>query len=357
MSTQQADNTGSFDAGSEFGDPAAAVQTALTGGDPADDTEVESTDDEGQLPEAPDTWSQPSPEDELPTPAGAPKPQPTRTPASIEVKGDKGVKKFNLDPQDTELQQTLRMGLGARKWQRERDEARTELGKIKADHGKVAERAKVWDDLETLARGGHYEQLVRVVLGDAGYKQFTDTMVREHDDYQSSDPDARHAIEKARDGRQRAWETDQAKRREDALQSKLQEIEDRSETDRLRTLGTSALSKYDFRNFHEDTDLANSMNTKLWRLAWTEVEDLAEAGKEITPEMVNKVFAANAKVLRAGGRKVAQAAVTQMVEQKTQQATRQAQIAATERYPAATPTQGWSGTRAKDLLKQLVQGK
>lgn len=341
------DPTQTFDAGNEFaGDPMAQLTQEPAAPAPEADPAVEA-------PEQAD-WSDQPPVDQ--DAQGAPETKTQAAPATLEIKGNKGVQKFDLTPDNEQLKRTLQYGMVAPKWKRERDEARAELAKVKPQVAQANEKAQVWDKLTALTQRGHYEQAVRAVLGDDGFSKFVAQMTGEAAEYDAADPTRRMEIERSRDQRAAAFKDYQAEEKLREREAKLEALESRVESERLRSLGTSELQSHDFRGYIEDADLANAMNQKLWKLAWTELEDVADAGGEITPEHVKKAFASNARVLRAGMQRQVKERVAKVIETKTKDATKQAQIAATERYPKSNEYSGWDGKSAKDLLKRMVRG-
>jgi hypothetical protein len=348
-----------FEAGNEFSNPMAAV----TAPEPQDAPEVETqTPADGDDAPVESTW------DDKPTnPDDAPESDETAAQAAttaaataveFEIKGAKGVHKFKLDPNDEQLQKTLKMGLGAAKWQRERDEARRELAKLKPDATAATEKAQVWDELERLAKGGHRDRVARAVLGDEGYAELVKEIVRETIGYEQATPDERARMDQDRARKEREWQDNTHQRQKKSLEDKYQALEDKIETDRLRSLGTAALQRHDFTGYVADKDVANAMNNKLWRLAWSDLEDMSDQGQDITPESIQRVFAANAKVLRAGQSKAVNEKVAKVIEDKKVAAKAKAQVVATERYPTSQPdTSSWDGRSAKSLLRSLVKGR
>lgn len=283
--------------------------------------------------------------------------KPRAAPATLEIKTGKGVKKFDLTPENQELVKELQLAQGARQWQRERDEARKTKAEVEAALAKERSRAGVWDEIQSLAQAGQSERVVRAVLGDK-FDAFRKQMLGEELGYENGSPEDRAAIEKSRVQRDRDFEKYTYERKLADREAKLSQIEDTHESTRLKTIGTSALQQHDFRRTIQDPDVAQALNDKLWRLAWSDLEDAAEAGQDISPDVITAAFEQNAKVLGAGRNKQVEANVTKVLETKKQDAVKRAQIAATERYPTTKPdVSGWDGRRSKDLLRLLVKGK
>jgi hypothetical protein len=300
-----------------------------------------------------------SPETETPTEDPAPS-EATVDPVSgktIEVKHKGKALEFNLDPEDPKLKKALELGLGARGWQRERDEAQRALKQYKEQLPELEEKAQVWGQLEELVQGDQLELAAQAVLGQEGFARLQDRILEGFRISEGGDPDERYQWEQARSEREQSWKEQQYERKIQELEARQQEREDGIERDRLRSLGTDALVKYDFRSHVEDADIAASLNKKLWQISFTDLQDLVDGGREATPELVRKVFAKNAKVMRGGMGRVAKEAVAQTIEAKKTAAKQEARVAATERYPQQTGgknnLEGWDGRDAKDLLKRM----
>lgn len=339
-----------FEAGSEWTTAEAAVtQPQPTPEAPA----AEEISETSTSADTQDTWDK-DPEDNEPV-VETPKTKET-APSEFEVKGSKGVKKFKLDPNDPELTRTIQMGMDYRRMQQERDQAKQLAAKQAKEFSSVADKAKIWDELNEMARLGHREKIAQAVLGEEGYAKLREEILLEQAAQESGDPDVRYEYEKAKSKREQTWQETQYQKKMREMEEKLSQIEEKGQLDSYRTLGTSALQKHDFRGFIEDKDTATALNNKLWKIAWSDIEELADSGETVTPELVNKVFAQNAKILRAGQGRVANERVNKLVEQRKADTKQKLQVAATQATTGReVDLSGWNG-RAKDLLKLLVKG-
>jgi hypothetical protein len=348
-----------FDAGNEWANspavPTGPSQAAPTTTAPAEATPTEAVSTTDEPSTGTPSWADPDPKAAESTDQPAAK---TQAPSGgeIEVKGPGGAKKFALASDNPELQRTLALGLGARKWQAERDQARKERDKAVKDTVPLREKAQVWDQLDELARLGQRTKVAHAVLGDEGYEALRKEIIREHTVMQGGDPDERNTFERERMTKDQELTRHMYEKKIKEAEGRAQAQEDKAEKDRLRSVATTALVKYDMRNFIEDQDLANNLNNKLWTLAWTDLE--AIDSDDITPEMISKAFASNAKTLRAGMSRSVDAKVNRVIEGKKQDATRRAQAAATERYPTGgqVDLSQWDGRSSKGLL-ELLAGK
>lgn len=357
-------STTPFDAGSEFGSPEEALQAELQSPTPAEveapeEPAEESVEDSGRA-----SWEdQPQDADATPEGAaakadGAAAPKTPAAPAILEVKGNKGVQKFELKPDNEVLKRTLQFGLAAPQWKKERDLANVRATEAEARVKPLAEKAKFQEEVGSLTQAGHYEQAARMALGEKGFDTLVETLVTEALEYAEANPQRRLEIERAREGRGRAYEKWQTQKQISSKDARLEELENGIETQRLESLGTVALKTHDFRRLIDDADLAHSMNEKLWKLAWTDLESLAEAGKDITPAAIDEAFKTNAKVLSSVVKRQTQATVAKVVETKKADAKAKAQVVATANYPKTDgpDLKGWDG-KAKSLLRMMAAKK
>lgn len=347
---------GTFDAGSDFANPAELIQESMSQPAPAPEPAAEDV----ETPAG--TWAD-SPQDPDAEPAEGQPASQTTAADRLEIKGNKGVKEFELRADNPELQRTLKFGLVAPKWKKERDEARARLQSLQSESKSMRTEAGQFKELQTLARGGHTEHAVRGLLGEEAYAQFVQQLVGEYGEYESADPLRRMEIDRQRETRAQAYKDHQTQRKLSEAEAKLAERENAIEYDRIKSLGTHALQRFDFSQDIDDADLAHAMNQKLWVLSLSDLTAEVEASDspddvEITPQMVMSAFARNAKILKANSQRQAKTQVTQTVEKRKQDATRQAQVAATERYPTKAPNlDGWDGRSSKDLLRRLTGRK
>lgn len=352
-----------FDAGSEFTmNGAEAIAAALKGGDnepevQTDDTQVESGEGESQSAEPGEevraSWEDQRPDAEEGQEAKTPKAAPAVP--TLEIKGNRGVQKFELSPDNPQLIKTLQFGTVAPTWKRERDEARKELAAERAKFKTREERATRVDEVEGLAQAGHIEQAARVALGETAFKTLVQQMVDEAVEYAEANPARRAEIDRAREGRYRAFDKWNADREVQRSKTELETLRDQVESDKLQSLGTAALNQFSFKRTIQDPDVAHQMNQKLWKLAWADLEDLAEQGQDITPEAVKQAFSMNYKVLASVIQKQTDTKVTKIIDTKKQDAKTKAQLVATERYPKASTTDAgeWDGKSAKGLWRAL----
>lgn len=343
-----------FDAGNDFAPSAEAVAAELSTPEPEVAPETPEAPEADEATERAAWEDQTEAADETPVPET---PKAPAAPATLEVKGAKGVQKFNLTESDPVLKRTLEFGLVAPVWKKERDLANIRATEAEAKVKPLAEKAARVDEVGSLTQAGFHEQAARVALGEDAFDKLVTGLVAEALEYAEADPARRAEIERSRDGRTRAYDkykTEAEMRKKD---QRLEELESSIETKRLTGHGTLALKANDFRKVIKDPDVAHNLNQKLWKLAWADLEEMAEAGKDVTEADIDRAFSVNAKVLRSVIQRQTATEVTKTIETKKADAKTKAQAVATQRYPQ---TQGpdlskWDG-KAGSLLK-LLNGK
>ena len=286
----------------------------------------------------------------------------------FELKGaDGNTRKIRLDPTDSDLKELLGKGSAADKWRLERDRARRELKALQDERKRLeaaAEKAKVWDELEEFNSLGQFDAIAKTTLGD-NYEAFIAEQRARWEAEHSGSPEQIAEIEERE--RERA-----SKLAEYRYQKKLKELEDRIAADEERSYltkfqaaGSAALQKHDFNKYVDDPHRADALNEKVWEAAVSDIQRYAEKRKlepnQITEQMIHKAVAQNAKLIRGGQAKAAEAAADAVIEKKTKDAERNAQIVATERYPSGGKLpndilSGWDGKSMTALMKRLRRG-
>lgn len=349
-----------FEAGNEFA--AAPVASAPPAPEPqaSEPTSSPAESQPVQVPQSQASWADKVEGDEDPKPADAQPAAPEGSKITVKSKGE--VKEFALDPENEDLKKTLSWGVRAPEFKRKMDQALEENQTLKRESKDYKEKAQVWDEIQELAQLGQHERIVRAVLGEDGFDALKAEWAEEQRLMVENDPAALAAFQSARRDRDDKFKDFQSKRKQDTLQSKLDAYEERVETERIRGLATTALAKYDFRDIIEDADVAHVYNSRVAKLAMSSLRDYASANnleaEDITPELINKAVAREAKALRAGIKRMSDKKVDTIIENKKQTAAREAQIMATERYPGTAPGRGvdlssWDGKSASELTRLL----
>jgi hypothetical protein len=275
-------------------------------------------------------------------------------PAELTITAGKTQHKFKLDANDPELQKALKLGVGARKWQAERDALRKELETFKS--GDLTERAQVWDELKELRNAGHLEQVARLVL-DSQFDALKEQIIQEYRVSEEGTPDEQYAHKMTKTEQAQKWKDDQARKEIEKLRSELDARDDRVREDTLKTRAESMLRKYDMSQYVADANEAHELNSAVWELALTNLMNQhGESNTDPSTLEVERAFARAAKILRGGRSKVVENRVQAVTEQKREAAREAAKTASTKNYSTsadANKVKDWDGRSAKSLFASL----
>ncbi len=309
---------------------------------------------ENQSSEAPTSNSGEAEASDTPTPAEE------TSLAEVSIDAFKKEHKFKLDPSDADLRRTLRNGIKAPKIKAELDKALTELKHFQSKD--VQDKIQVWDELKDFASQGDYDRVFQAILGE-NYQQFLDKKISDKLEYEDADPIRRSEIDKERMKRDYDYKDRQREKQIKDMEAKAQESKDQATLDKWEGFAVPALQKFGFdETLIADADRRNSLNQKLWKLSWDDIEENVDSFDQVSPGLVAKVFKRNAELMKYSTKVAAEAKVEQITTQKKEAAAKTAANIATSNYPKANVESGdvqrrvdaWakSGAKsAKDLLK------
>lgn len=202
------------------------------------------------------------------------------------VTGPKGKRKIKLDYSDKDsIKKYVQLAHGARKWQAERDQARTELGTVKQE---LESTKKDWDLLEGLYQKGGIKAIAdRLEPGQ--WDQIINDAIAERERLANMDPSERRELEFQQYQEQQA-------RRERELESKykqqleqLEQVKAETMTKDIVAKASGALGKYGFEGKLGNPDLEYELNDRVWSKALQTLEQLPE-DVEITQAMIDREF-------------------------------------------------------------------
>lgn len=283
-------------------------------------------------------------------------PNPVTETQSLEVSVDafKKEHKFKLDPNDDELRRTLRRGLKAPKFKEELDKFRSENQKLQEQIKSGQEAAGIWGEIKENLESGNIEKVLRAVAGDK-FDSFLEAKLGRQIEYMSADPLRRTEMEKEDATAQMSLIQTQKDKRIKELEAREVATKEEAQLEKYMSYATPALEKYKFAETEvADRDLRNKLNKRLWKSAWDELETYHTNGQPLSPSLVGKVFAQEAKILKAGIAKTVAAKVEATTQKQEAVATKTAAAIATSKYPtqpADNTGVKWNGRSAKDLLK------
>lgn len=202
------------------------------------------------------------------------------------VTGPKGRRKIKLDYSDKDsIKKYVQLAHGARKWQAERDQAKTELKTLSSERDELR---KDWNTLENLYQEGGIKALAER-LSPGQWEEIVDQAISERQQWNDMDPSERAAIEFDR------YKEAQTKRERD-LEAKYKQQLEQLENVKLETAtkdvvakASGALGKYGFDGRLGNPDLEYELNDRIWSKALQTLEQLPE-DVEITQAMIDREF-------------------------------------------------------------------
>ena len=273
--------------------------------------------------------------------------------SKIEIKGDKQLREFTLDPDNKELLETLKYGVGARRAFNEAAVYKKKLADLESKYegfDDVRQKANIIDDVKRLVEQGHTTQAIKAILGDEGFDSFRKQEIISTIDYENAPPEERYEMDLARKDREKQWEMDKSEKRIQELETRANKQQDQVEFDRIHGLGETYLAKYDLSDYISDADTAQQMNDAMWNLAWDDIKVLKEQGVEIAASHVEKAFRRRAHLLRGSLKKSVDERLNKATDAKRETAKTQAQMIARTNYTSAQD----SNTSMVDKLKSAT---
>lgn len=262
----------------------------------------------------------------------------------ITVTDEKGRRrKVEIDWSNKEqIKKDLSLSYGARKWQAERDQAIARAKEQEKQIGNYALLEKAWAE-----RG--YEGVVDLLAGKEGsYRdQIRKQMEREKFLADASPEEVkalqeREAAEKLR--REYEREREENKKFREEMTRKAEEAELKSVESKIHPV----FHKYRFADKLGDATDEHMFDEMLWNTTLKRLEPYEEEGLELTPELIEKEFAAVSRSIRKRIGLQAEKKAARTVEQKKQEATENVQAKVMSGYK--------SGTLAEEARKELNSG-
>lgn len=214
----------------------------------------------------------------------------------IMVSGPEGRRKVKVDFSDREaVKKQVQLAYGARKWQKERDDYKTQLESVSKEHSSLKSD---WDKVEKAYKQSGVKGLIDLIEGREGawketLKQINDEQAR----FEAMSPVER----KAHDLEQRAKiEAAEHKKLRDEYEAKLNEIKTEKEKADLRSIEsriTPSFDRYRFKGTLGDEIAETEFDEMLWNRALTQLDKVPE-DVELTPAMVDKEFRRIATAMR-----------------------------------------------------------
>lgn len=272
--------------------------------------------------------------------------QPTPEREVITVTDEKGRRrKVEIDYSNRErIRKAFEMEAGARKWQAERDQASQ---KEKAVTGKLGEIESNWNLLEKAFSQGGVEGVVDLLEGRKGAYQDTMKKSWERQKFlESASPEEIKALNAQEAFEHQRRENERIRKENEDFKKQITSERETAELRSLESRVHPVFNKYRFADKLGDETDEHMFDEMLWNTALKRLEPYEEKGLDLSPELVEKEFAAVAKSLRSRIGVQAEKRASRTVEQKKQEATENVQAKVMSGYKT-----GGSAKEARDLIQ------
>lgn len=206
----------------------------------------------------------------------------------ITVTGPKGRRKIKVDFSDKDkIKKHVQLAYGARKWQKERDDAQAQLKELQTDYEAMK---KDWDRMDELYKEGGLRALVNTIEGsDEAFEALIDAELKRKQEWEKMSPVEREMVE--REKRLEA-QAKQSERTREEYEKKLQEIQQRQEQAETRQLESQihpSFDRYRFAGKLGDAVAEHEFDQLLWTRALGNLEKIPE-DVEITQAVIDREF-------------------------------------------------------------------
>jgi len=271
------------------------------------------------------------------------KPQ-TSSKEVITITDEKGKRRVEVDWNNKDqLKKYVQMAHGARKWQAERDQARSQVEKFSTELGEMKSN---WDVMNRTYQERGVEGLVDLLEGRSG--AYKDVIKREMDRarfLERASPEEIEALHAKESAEKNAREVEKMKREYEEFKKQITEKEERAELASLESRVHPVFDKYRFAEKLGDANDEHMFDEMLWNSALKRLEPYEEQGLELTPELIEREFRSVASTIRKRIGLQAEKKAARVVEQKKKEATENVQTKVMSGYRA-----GGTAKEARDLI-------
>lgn len=262
----------------------------------------------------------------------------------ITVSDDKGKRKIEIDYTNRDsIKKAFEMSHGARKWQAERDQARTQMTELQKQYSEVRQ---TMDALEKAFQDNGELGVIDLIAGRQGASdEFLKRAIARANFLETAKPHEVEALQQKE--RLEKLERD-LQRRELAEKQALEKASQEKEAAELSVLQGSANSvfeKYRFDGQLGDAADEQLFDEMLWNSTMNRLKPYEDQGVELSRELIDKEFRTVATQLRKRINVQAEKKAAAVVEQKKKEATESVQNSTMSAYK-----QGGAAKEASDLI-------
>ncbi len=242
----------------------------------------------------------------------------------ITVTDEKGKRKVEIDWNNRDkLKQQLQLAHGARKWQAERDQARTEASALKSQ---LAEKSKMTDTLEEAYQKGGEEAVVDLIAGRRGaYQEQLQKALERKEFLKHASPAEVRALEKQEEAARTQRELEVMRQENEKFRKEMTLTKEQAEQSAMESRAHPAFDKYRFDGKLGDPESEAMFDEMLFNTTINRLLPYEEKGLDITAEMFEREFATVSGLIRKRIAGQANKTASKVIAQKKQEATENVQ--------------------------------
>lgn len=287
--------------------------------------------------------SQPSPKDAK---ASASKDKPKAETSSKEVitiSDDKGKRQVEIDWNDKDaLKKQIQMGFGARKWQAERDQYKSEATKLKGENVGYKDN---WQKIEQAYQGGGIAGLIDFIEGQGTYQNHIKKELHKARVLESGDEEAIDKMKSQERVEKLERDLESERKQREKFTKEITSEREAAELASAQSRVYPVFSKYRFSEKLGDSNDEHMFDEMLWNTSMKRLEAYEEQGMNVSPELIEREFRTVAQSIRKRIGVISEKRATQVVEQKKKEATENVQAKVLSGYKT-----GGNAKEARDLL-------
>lgn len=255
----------------------------------------------------------------------------------ITISDDKGRRKVEVDWSNREsIKKMIQMAHGARKWQAERDAARTESKKHSEELTKLR---GAWDGIEKAFREKGEEGVLDLIGGREGYSQdWLNKRLERQKFLESASPAQLEQLKQAERLAELERSQVRLQKEKDEYEKRITEQREQAEMSKLESHLHPAFEEFRFDGqFDGDTAAEDEKmyDSLLWNEALGLLKPYEEQGMEISPALAKKAFRTVRQRLQKRLNLQAEKRVAAVTQQKKQESLENAQASTASAYRGA----------------------
>jgi len=278
----------------------------------------------------------------------------------IKVTDDEGRKKrFKVDFTDKDsIRKAFKQAAGMRKFQKERDTARTELTDIQSKYNELNE---VYSNLDTAWKEGGVKAVVELLgQGSEAWKSAVDEELKQRDYLANLTPNEKLQLEAEKEREKFQRELERERKQREEFQTKIAEKEEQAALQSLESKLHPAFDRYRFAGKLGDEVIEHQFDEAVWNKVTQRLAEYPD-DMNLTQAIIDKEFRTVANNFRKMVSMQTEKKVQKTIEKKKSEASQRAQVAAKKGLKGNADTRKFVDDMKNgnnlDAFKALFSGK